>query len=138
MFIFKVLLTVIVMLIVQDGANAQKTEAYVTVVDKATKIEKKYPIGSSAFSFQLPEAKGWSKCTVNPMNIFTHYGRQRMRVDAFCFTNQGVAVLFSCHTAKNDIDVTINTLLGTNAVVTARGESHSDSVTDIILTCSYF
>jgi len=138
MFIFKVFLSVIVILLAQDGARAQKTEAHVTVIDKATKIEKKYPIGDSRLTFQLPEAKGWSKCTVNPVNFFTHYGWQRMRVDAFCFTNQGVAVLFSCLTAKNNIDVTINTLLGTNAVIAAGGESSSDSVTDIILTCSYF
>ena len=138
MLIFKVFLSVIVILLAQDGAHAQKTEAHVTVIDKATKIEKKYPIGDSRLTFQLPEAKGWSKCTVNPVHFFNHYGRQRMRVDAFCYTNQGVAVLFSCITVKNDINVTINSLLGTNAVITAGGESSSDSVTDIILTCSYF
>jgi len=138
MVILKALLSVVVMLLAQGNAHAQKAEAFVTIIDKATKIEKKYPIGSSSVSFQLPEAKGWSKCSVNPVNFFTHYGRQRMRVDAFCFTNQGLATLFSCNSAKNDIDVTITTLLGTNAVVTAGGDSSSDSVTDIILTCSYY
>jgi hypothetical protein len=137
MFIFKVILSVIALLLAQGGAYAQKPEAYVKIINMSTKIEKKYPIGNASFSFQLLETKGWSKCTVLPINLFNYSNKQRMRVDVFCFSNQGVAVMFSCTTEKNNIDVTINRLLGTNTVIVSDGESRSDSATEIFLSCAY-
>jgi len=138
MFMFKLFLSAVVMLLAQDGAYAQKTQAYVTVIDMFTKIEKKYPIGDSSFSFPLPEAKGWSKCTTQPIRLFNVSNQQRMRVDIFCFSSQGVAVMFSCNTEKNNIDLTINHLLGTNTVIVSDGDSRSDSAAEIILSCWYF
>ena len=72
------------------------------------------------------------------MKLFTYEKQQRMRVDAFCFTNQGTAVMFSCSTGKNDIDVKINRLLGTNTVIKSTDDNISDSATEIALSCSYF
>ncbi len=110
----------------------------VKIQNSITKIEKEYQAGVEYFDIDVSSVTGWNKCTVQPLKVFQHEGKQRMRVDMACSTKAGQLVAFSCSTGKGNLDLSITQLLATGSKLTNNNQINSNGYVDITIFCEYY
>ncbi len=107
------LLPVICVGLVTFSSSCLAQTAKLDVLNLKTRELKTYVFGASGFIFDVVAVPGWKKCEGLPVKRFDFYGVPTIRVELYCYTNDGTMSSVSCVSSRRSpIEATLLTLLG--------------------------
>lgn len=110
--------------------------AEVTVLNGVTREKKIYEVGTAKFDIPVDFVKGWKKCTALPLKSFSFTGLPTIRSELYCFASNGVVQSVSCvASGKNNMDVTITTIYGSNFRFVDAESNSANSYAEITVVC---
>ena len=111
-------------------------EQGLAVLNEATREVKRYEFGSTPFKVDVSYVPGWSHCTGRPVKEFQFHGVATKRLEMWCNTRSGAAVVVSCVATRLSPSVTIQQLVA-EGYKYHQGDDRIDAgaAAELTLTC---
>lgn len=113
--------------------------AEITILNGVTREKKTYEVGTAKFEIPVDFVKGWKKCTALPLKSFVFTGLPTIRSELYCATSSGAVQSVSCvASGKNNMDVTVTTIYGSNFRFVDAESNSVNSYADITVACKNY